>query len=61
MPSLDALRGYSTLLRGVLDAVPFGVAVIDPGGALTIWNDELSSMLPVPLSRGCAESLFGST
>jgi diguanylate cyclase (GGDEF)-like protein len=51
-PSWEALRGYSTLLRGVLDAVPFGVAVLGPGGALTIWNDELSSMLPAPPSRG---------
>jgi diguanylate cyclase (GGDEF)-like protein len=51
-PSWEALRGYSTLLRGVLDAVPFGVAVLGPGGALTIWNDELSSLLPAPPSRG---------
>jgi diguanylate cyclase (GGDEF)-like protein len=51
-PSWESLRGYSTLLRGVLDAVPFGVAVLGPGGALTIWNDELSSMLPAPPSRG---------
>jgi diguanylate cyclase (GGDEF)-like protein len=52
MPSWDALRSYSTLLRGVLDAVPFGVAVVDSAGALTIWNEELASMLPTPPSRG---------
>jgi diguanylate cyclase (GGDEF)-like protein len=52
MPSWDALRGYSTLLRGVLDAVPFGVAVVDSAGALTIWNEELASMLPTPPTRG---------
>ncbi len=51
-PSWESLRGYSTLLRGVLDAVPFGIAVLGPGAALTIWNDELSAMLPAPPSRG---------
>ena len=51
-PSWESLRGYSTLLRGVLDAVPFGIAVLGQGGSLTIWNDELSAMLPAPPSRG---------
>jgi diguanylate cyclase (GGDEF)-like protein len=51
-PSWESLRGYSTLLRGVLDAVPFGIAVLGTGGTLTIWNDELSAMLPAPPSRG---------
>jgi diguanylate cyclase (GGDEF)-like protein len=40
------------MLRGVLDAMPFGVVVLDAAGTLTIWNDELASMLPAPLSRG---------
>jgi diguanylate cyclase (GGDEF)-like protein len=51
-PSWEALRGYSVMLRGVLDAMPFGVVVLDAAGTLTIWNDELASMLPAPLSRG---------
>jgi diguanylate cyclase (GGDEF)-like protein len=51
-PSWEALRGYSVMLRGVLDAMPFGVAVLDARGTLTIWNEELASMLPAPLSRG---------
>jgi len=51
-PSWEALRGYSTLLRGVLDALPFGVAVLDRGGTLTIWNSELASMLPAQPTRG---------
>jgi diguanylate cyclase (GGDEF)-like protein len=51
-PSWEALRGYATLMRGVLDALPFGVAVLDRGGTLTTWNHELASMLPSPPSRG---------
>ena len=51
-PSWEALRGYATLMRGVLDALPFGVAVLDRGGTLTTWNNELASMLPSPPSRG---------
>jgi diguanylate cyclase (GGDEF)-like protein len=51
-PSWDALHGYSQLLRGVLDAMPYGVAVLDRGGTLTIWNHELSSMLPAAPTRG---------
>ena len=51
-PSWEALRGYSTLLRGVLDAMPYGVAVLDRGRTLTIWNNELASMLPAPPTRG---------
>ena len=51
-PTWEALRGYSTLLRGVLDAVPYGIAVLDRGGTLTIWNEELASMLPAPPTRG---------
>jgi diguanylate cyclase (GGDEF)-like protein len=51
-PSSEALREYSTLLRGVLDAVPFGVAVLDRSGTLTLWNDELASLLPAPPARG---------
>jgi diguanylate cyclase (GGDEF)-like protein len=39
-------------MRGVLDALPFGVAVLDRGGTLTTWNNELASMLPSPPSRG---------
>jgi diguanylate cyclase (GGDEF)-like protein len=51
-PSWEALHGYSTLLRGVLDAMPYGVAVLERGGTLTIWNNELASMLPAPPTRG---------
>jgi diguanylate cyclase (GGDEF)-like protein len=40
------------LLRGVLDAMPYGVAVLDRGRTLTIWNAELASMLPAPPTRG---------
>jgi diguanylate cyclase (GGDEF)-like protein len=56
-PSWQALRGYATLMRGVLDALPFGVAVLDRGGTLTTWNRELASMLPSPPSRGGTHDL----
>lgn len=56
-PSWEALRGYATLMRGVLDALPFGVAVLDRGGTLTTWNSELASMLPSPPSRGGTHDL----
>jgi len=56
-PSWEALRGYATLMRGVLDALPFGVAVLDRGGVLTTWNHELASMLPSPPSRGGTHDL----
>jgi diguanylate cyclase (GGDEF)-like protein len=56
-PSWEALRGYATLMRGVLDALPFGVAVLDRGGTLTTWNHELASMLPSPPSRGGTHDL----
>src|ERR1700690_3882871 len=56
-PSWEALRGYATLMRGVLDALPFGVAVLDRGGTLTTWNEELASMLPSPPSRGGTHDL----
>ncbi len=51
-PSWEALRGYARLMRGVVDALPFGVAVLDRSGVLTTWNRELASMLPSPPSRG---------
>jgi diguanylate cyclase (GGDEF)-like protein len=44
-------------MRGVLDALPFGVAVLDRGGVLTTWNHELASMLPSPPSRGGTHDL----
>jgi diguanylate cyclase (GGDEF)-like protein len=56
-PSWEALRGYATLMRGVLDALPFGVVVLDRGGTLTTWNRELASMLPSPPSRGGTHNL----
>jgi hypothetical protein len=37
-PSWESLREYSTLLRGVLDAMPFGIAVLGAGGTLTIGD-----------------------
>ena len=36
----------------MLDALPYGVAVLDRGGTLTIWNEELASMLPTAPTRG---------
>ena len=44
-------------MRSVLDALPFGVAVLDRGGTLTTWNHELASMLPSPPSRGGTHDL----
>jgi diguanylate cyclase (GGDEF)-like protein len=40
------------LMRGVLDALPYGVAVLDSTRTLTIWNSEHASMLPAPPPRG---------
>ena len=51
-PSWDALRAYVSLLRGVIDGLPFAVAVLDGAGALTIWNAELSALLDAPLRAG---------
>ena len=48
-PSWDALRDYIGFLRGVLDGVPFGLAVLDSRGNITFHNDELGALLPVPL------------
>ena len=45
-PSWDALRSYSLMLRGVLDGLPFAVAVFEAGETMTLYNDELVALLP---------------
>ena len=45
-PSWEALRAYSLLLRGVLDGLPFAVAVFEAGERMTLFNDELVQLLP---------------
>ncbi len=56
-PSRDALQSYSSLLRGIFDAVPYGVAVLDRSGTMTLWNKELTSMLPTAPRRGGQQDL----
>jgi diguanylate cyclase (GGDEF)-like protein len=56
-PSWEALRAYVTLLRGVLDGLPFGVAMIDVDGVMALWNDEFSELLPAPPARGGGNDL----
>ena len=56
-PSRDALQSYSTLLRGIFDAMPYGVAVLDRSGTMTLWNKELTSMLPTAPRRGGQQDL----
>jgi diguanylate cyclase (GGDEF)-like protein len=51
-PSWDALHAYVGLLRGLLDGLPFGVAMIDRDGVMALWNDELAEILPAPPARG---------
>jgi diguanylate cyclase (GGDEF)-like protein len=46
------MRAYTSLLRGVIDGLPFAVAVLDGAGMLTIWNAELSALLAAPLRTG---------
>jgi len=48
-PSWEALRAYIGFLRGVLDGLPFAVAVLDGHGNVTLHNDELGALLPTPL------------
>ena len=45
------------LVRGVLDGLPFGIAMIDRDGILALWNDELSELLPAPPARGGGDDL----
>ncbi len=45
-PSWEALRAYSLLLRGVLDGLPFAVAVFESAESMTLYNDELVQLLP---------------
>ena len=45
-PSWEALRAYSLMLRGVLDGLPFAVAVFEAGETMTLYNDELVELLP---------------
>jgi diguanylate cyclase (GGDEF)-like protein len=56
-PSWEALRAYVTLLRGVLEGLPFAVAMIDRDGVMPLWNNELSELLPAPPSRGGGNDL----
>jgi diguanylate cyclase (GGDEF)-like protein len=51
-PSWEALRAYVTLLRAVLDGLPFAVAMIDRDGVMPLWNNELSELLSAPPSGG---------
>jgi diguanylate cyclase (GGDEF)-like protein len=51
-PSWDALRSYSSMLRGVLDGLPYAVAVFDRAGTMTVWNDELVQLLDTPPRSG---------
>jgi diguanylate cyclase (GGDEF)-like protein len=59
LPARDALRSYARLLRGVLDALPFGVIVIESDGRLTLWNDEFDKLLPAPSGDGLHRDLAG--
>ena len=45
-PSAGALASYARLLRGVLDDLPWAVAVIEPGRRLALWNDGLDVLVP---------------
>ena len=45
-PSWEALRAYSLLLRGVLDGLPFAVAVFEAGETMTLFNEELVQLFP---------------
>jgi len=51
-PSWEALRVYTSLLRNVLDGLPFGVAMLDRDGIMPLWNRELEELLPAPPARG---------
>jgi predicted signal transduction protein with EAL and GGDEF domain len=44
-------------MRGVLEGLPFGVAMIDGDGVLALWNDELAQLLPAPPVRGGGNDL----
>jgi diguanylate cyclase (GGDEF)-like protein len=56
-PSWEALRAYVTLLRGVLEGLPFAVAMIDRDGVMPLWNNELCELLPMPPSQGGGNDL----
>jgi diguanylate cyclase (GGDEF)-like protein len=56
-PSWEALRAYVTLLRAVLDGLPFAVAMIDRDGVIPIWNDVLPELLPAAPSGGGSNDL----
>jgi diguanylate cyclase (GGDEF)-like protein len=51
-PSFESLRVYTSLLRSVLDGLPFGVAMLDGDGIMPLWNRELEELLPAPPARG---------
>jgi diguanylate cyclase (GGDEF)-like protein len=56
-PSWEALRTYTSLLRTVLDGLPFGVAMLDRDGIMPLWNRELEQLLPAPPARGGGNDL----
>ena len=45
LPSREALRGYATLLRGVLDGLGFAVLVVERSGAITMFNERFVTLL----------------
>jgi diguanylate cyclase (GGDEF)-like protein len=59
LPSSDALRGYAKLLRGVIDDLPYAVVVVEAGGRLALWNDELDALVPQPSADGMHRDLEG--
>jgi diguanylate cyclase (GGDEF)-like protein len=56
-PSWEALRAYVALLRGVLEGLPFAIAMIDRDGVMPLWNNELSELLPAPPQHGGGNDL----
>jgi diguanylate cyclase (GGDEF)-like protein len=58
-PSAEALRAYASLLRGVFDELPLAVAVVEPGGRLALWSDELDVLVPQPPGGGGQRDLDG--
>ena len=56
-PSWEALRTYATLLRRVLEGLPFAVAMIDRDGVMALWNEELAELMPAPPARAGGNDL----
>jgi diguanylate cyclase (GGDEF)-like protein len=47
-PSANALAGYARLLRGVIDALPWAVVVVESGRRLALSNAALEALVPLP-------------